>query len=496
MINKNTYDCAIIQEIAKDADDDNLTRINYDSTNYYGAMDKCIDYYIYLYISESYIFRSLTGDMLYALSICIVLVVIVEGIRRKLKKAHLIEKNRREEEYKKKLREAAQKAERANLAKTEFLQRMSHDIRTPINAIRGMIEIGDHYADDLKKQADCRKKIWEASGFLLELINEVLDMGKLESGEIKLENEKFNLYDILEEIIHVVEKLASERGIKIIVKKYQVKNWHLIGSPFHIKRMLMNILSNAVKYNKENGKIIMDCKEIDSDDNKAIIKFICKDTGIGMSEEFQKHIFESFTQESSGARSSYAGTGLGMPITKSLVDKMNGTITFESKKNVGTTFNIIIPFKIDKDVSANSKRVGIKNKVSLSGVKVLIAEDNELNMEIAEFIVKNVGAEVVKATNGQEVLDIFSKSKIGEIGIILMDIMMPVIDGLEATRQIRLLDREDAKSVPIFAMTANAFAEDRTSAFDAGMNEHFAKPLDSGLLLKTMERYIKNTEQF
>ena len=274
----------------------------------------------------------------------------------------------REEEYKKELEKSAKEAKKANIAKTEFLQRMSHDIRTPINGIRGMVEVGDYYKSDIEKQSECRKKIWEASGFLLELINEVLDMGKLESEEVILERRSFNFFQLFQEIRTVIEKQARgfdffqlfqeirtviekqarERGINIVVHKYNVTHEDLIGSPVHVKRVVMNILTNAIKYNKNNGKICIEFNEIQKNYNTIIIRFKCEDTGIGMSESFQKTIYEPFAQEKAGARTVYGGTGLGMSITKSLVEKMGGTISFESEQDVGTTFYIELPFQIDQ----------------------------------------------------------------------------------------------------------------------------------------------------
>ena len=378
-----------------------------------------------------------------------------------------------------------------NVAKTEFLQRMSHDIRTPINGIRGMVKIGDHYDTDMEKQAECRKKIWEASGLLLELVNEVLDMGKLESGEIVLESRSFQIIDLAEEIQQVLEKTAAERGIQLIRKDWTVPHPYLIGSPLHVKRLLMNILSNAVKYNKEKGTVTLSCREIKCTKDMVWIEFICADTGIGMSEEYQKHLFEPFTQENEGSRSTYSGTGLGMAITKSLVDKMNGTIRFESQKDVGTTYYITIPFKRDLEGRAQAENTPVSEKHSLNGMSVLLAEDNELNMEIAQFLLENAGAVVTPVWNGQEALEAFQKTGDGTYDAILMDIMMPVLDGYQAAQAIRALPRPDAKKVPILAMTANAFAEDRKRAMQAGMNEHLAKPIQAEVLVDTLMKYKK-----
>ena len=362
----------------------------------------------------------------------------------------------REEEYKKELEKSAKEAKKANIAKTEFLQRMSHDIRTPINGIRGMVEVGNYYKSDIEKQSECRKKIWEASGFLLELINEVLDMGKLESEEVILERRSFNFFQLFQEIRTVIEKQARERGINIVVHKYNVIHEDLIGSPVHVKRVVMNILTNAIKYNKNNGKICIEFNEIQKNYNTIIIRFKCEDTGIGMSESFQKTIYEPFAQEKAGARTVYGGTGLGMPITKSLVEKMGGTISFESEQGVGTTFYIELPFQIDH----------------------------------------NIKHEELKTKEIKEALEIFKESQIGEIDIILMDVMMPVMDGLEAARYIRWSNKENARDIPIIAMTANAFTEDRRRVLEAGMNEHLAKPLESEVLIKTIVNYCGKVDHF
>ena len=299
---------------------------------------------------------------------------------------------------------------------------MSQDIRTLINGICGMINVADHYADNMEKQTECRAKIKEASHLLLELINEVLDMSKLESDEV------------------VLEEIPS-------------------------KQTAMTTL-----------------------------EFVCRDTGIGMAEAFQKRIFEPFAQEHAGSRTKFAGTGLGMPITKKLVEKMGGTISFESKEGTGTTFVIRIPFRIDTDRKDRTETEE-KMETSIQGRHVLLTEDNELNMEIAEFVLQNEGTVVTKAWNGQEAVDIFRKSRPGEFNVILMDIMMPVMNGYEAAKMIRSLDREDAKVIPIIAMTANAFTEDRMRAKEAGMDEHIAKPVDGKLLVKVINELVKHNQR-
>lgn len=359
-----------------------------------------------------------------------------------------------------------------------------HMMGLTINGICGMLDVGDYYRDDLSRQTECRGKIREASNILKELVNEVLDMSKLESGEIYLEEKPFNIYQIINEVIDVVGKMADEREIKVEHKTPEIIHKDLIGSPIHLKRLLMNILSNAVKYNKDYGKIYLSSREIPSDqDGVVMLEFICQDTGIGMSEEFQKHLFEPFAQEQKGGASKFGGTGLGMPITKSLVEKMGGTITFISEQGIGTTFVITIPFKINEDVARDEEKQE-EVTASIRGLNILLVEDNELNMEIAEFVIQSEGASVVKAWNGQEAVEAFEKSASGEFDVILMDVMMPVMNGYEATKMIRTMDRSDAKKIPIIAMTANAFVEDRIKSKKAGMNEHVSKPIDMKLLVK------------
>ena len=406
--------------------------------------------------------------------------------------AHLEEERAQKEKDEKQRREliaAKQEAEAANKSKTEFLQRMSHDIRTPLNGIRGLLDIADRYRDDLDKQDECRAKIRQASKLLLGLINEVLDMNKLESGQVTLEHVPFDITEIPVDIFNVIFRQADERGIEIVQGSWDLPHTRVIGSPIHFKRILMNVLSNAIKYNKERGKVYVSCNEIKNDGDNIVVEFTCRDTGVGMSEEFQKHLFEPFAQENDGARTRFTGTGLGMPITKKLVEKMNGTISFESIKDEGTTFTIAIPFELDK--STPTDEVGEDEQdASIKGTNILLVEDNELNMEIAKFLLAEEGARVTPAWNGQEALELFEKSEPGQFDVIIMDVMMPVMDGHTATRAIRALNRPDAKRIPIIAMTANAFSEDRIAARKAGMNEHVAKPLDAQKLIKIIAELI------
>ena len=495
LLGQNTADNEVVQAMKKHTDSQHIYHFRKEGIGCYGIMLKQRDYYIYAYLPDTEVFRNLPLSVTAVVFLYLLIfgIFCFWGYRADL--AHRKHEQEKDEKYKAELLRAAKKAEAANEAKTEFLQRMSHDIRTPINGICGMIDVADHYAEDMKKQTECRAKIKEASHLLLELINEVLDMSKLESDEVILEEIPFNLNSISEEILGVIEQMAAEQNIRILWEEKEVTHWNLIGSPVHVKRILMNILSNAVKYNKENGYVYISCREIPSKQTAmTTLEFVCRDTGIGMTEAFQKRIFEPFAQEHVGSRTKFAGTGLGMPITKKLVEKMGGIISFESKEGTGTTFVIRIPFRIDTDRKDRTETEE-KMETSIQGLHVLLTEDNELNMEIAEFVLRNEGTVVTKAWNGQEAVDIFRKSSPGEFDVILMDIMMPVMNGYEAAKMIRSLDREDAKVIPIIAMTANAFIEDRMRAKEAGMDEHIAKPVDRKLLVKVINELVKHNQR-
>ena len=492
LLGQNTTDNEVVQAMKKHTDSQRIYHLKKEGIGCYGIMLKQRDYYIYAYLPDNEVFHNLPLSVISVIFLYFLMFSIFWFWTYRTNLAHRKQEQEKDEKYKAELLIAAKKAEAANEAKTEFLQRMSHDIRTPINGIRGLVNMADHYADDMERQTEYRTKVKEASNLLLELVNDVLDMSKLESGEIVLEEIPFNLSSISREVFVVIEQMAAEQNIRVAWEKKEITHRDFIGSPGYVKRVMMNILSNAVKYNKENGQIYVSCVEIPSEQPEmTTMEFVCRDTGIGMAEEFQKHIFEPFAQEHTGSRAKFAGTGLGMAISKKLVEEMGGTITFESKKGVGTTFVIRVPFKIDLDADKREESKDVSEK-SIKGMHVLLAEDNELNMEIAEFLLQNEGAEVTKAWNGQEIVELFRKSESGEFDVILMDIMMPIINGYEAAKRIRSLDREDAKKIPIIAMTANAFTEDRIRAKEAGMDEHVAKPIDVELLIKVIHKLVKH----
>ena len=491
LLGQNTADNEVVQAMKKHTDSQHIYHLKNEGTGCYGIMLKQRDYYIYAYLPDTEVFHNLPLSVAGVIFLYFLMFSIFWFWTYRTNQAHQKQEQEKDEKYKSELLIAAKKAEAANEAKTEFLQRMSHDIRTPINGICGLVNMADHCADDTEKQTEYRTKVKEASNLLLELVNEILDMSKLESGEVILEEIPFNLSSISREVFIVIEQMAAEQNIRIMWEKKEITHRDLIGSPGYVKRVMMNILSNAVKYNRENGQIYISCMEIPSEQPEmTTMEFVCRDTGIGMTEEFQKCVFEPFAQEHTGSRAKFTGTGLGLSISRKLVEKIGGTITFESEKGVGTTFVIRVPFKIDLDADKREEQKDVSEK-SIKGLHILLAEDNELNMEIAEFVLQNEGADVTKAWDGQEAVELFRNSEPGEFDVILMDIMMPVMNGYETTKMIRSLDREDAKAIPIIAMTANAFTEDRIRAKEAGMDEHVAKPVDVELLIKVIHKLVK-----
>lgn len=405
------------------------------------------------------------------------------------------EEKRRELDYQEQLRQAAQQAERANLAKTDFLRRMSHDVRTPINGIRGMVAISRHYAGDEAKQEECREKILSASGFLLDLVNDVLDMNKLESGSVQLEERPFSLSEVIESVLAIIEIRSGERGVILDRGEMDIVHDRLIGSPLHLRQVLLNISSNAVKYNHKGGSVAISCRELPPADpggqGPVTFEFTCADTGVGMSPEFQKRAFEPFAQEDTTVHSTYSGTGLGLPIAKELVEHMGGSISFVSRQGKGTTFTIVLSFLPDPDSAVQAAPVPPGELPSIAGARVLLVEDNDMNREITRFVLEKQGVQVSEAADGQQAVDAFARSAPGSFDVVLMDVMMPVMDGLEATRRIRSMDRPDARTVPVFALTANAFTDDQALSRKAGMNEHLSKPLDAPKLIVLIHRYLR-----
>lgn len=403
---------------------------------------------------------------------------------------HDIDETKRAEiAYQEELKKSAREAQIANQAKTDFLRRMSHDIRTPINGILGMIEIADNHPTDIEKLKDCRHKIRQAAGTLLSMVSDILDMNKLESGMLEPESVPFDIWALLMEVNHLTEMQAPAYGVTVHVKNPPFPVRRVIGSPTFLRRVLLNIASNALKYNRRGGRIEFSCDKIELTGEKVYFTLTCADTGIGMSPSFQQRAFEPFTQKSNTARTHYMGTGLGLSIVKEFISKMGGTITLSSQKDVGTRFTITIPFTIDH-ASQEAETVS-QSPVSLSGLHVLLVEDNELNREIALCLLEKEGMEITTCENGAEAVKAFRESPLGYYDLILMDIMMPVMDGYEASRRIRSLPRRDASLIPIFAMTANAFQDDIEKSHQSGMNEHLTKPLHTKTMLDAIRKYVR-----
>ena len=412
---------------------------------------------------------------------------ILGGYHGDVTKLVLEERNRQQE-----LKKAKKAAERANVAKTSFLSRMSHDIRTPLNGIIGLLKIDEQHADNRELVDANREKIRVSADHLQSLINDVLQMSKLENGEFNLEYEALDLNQLSRDVLTIVEMRTAEAGITLEYGKDsdEVKYPYVYGSALHLRQIFVNVYSNAIKYNHVGGRIMTHFKLLGQEGDQVRYEWQISDTGIGMKPEFLEHIFEPFAQERTDARSIYRGTGLGMAIVKSLIDRMGGTIEVTSEEGVGSTFRIELSFRIAAKEELIEKKERLKEG-SVEGLHLLMAEDNELNAEIAKLQLEEAGAEVTVVKDGQQAVELFEKLPAATFDAILMDIMMPVMDGLSATRAIRALEREDAGEIPIIAMTANAFEEDEKKSLEAGMNAHLSKPLKIELVVATIADLVK-----
>ena len=384
--------------------------------------------------------------------------------------------------------ELLEKVRRANSAKSEFLSYMSHDLRTPINGILGMLAIMEQRQDDPERQSECRKKIRVSTEHLLSLVNDVLQFSKLDSARATVAEEPFDLHDTLENCITLMSTRAEERGIQLVLREAGLQHSRLIGDSMHLKQILLNIIDNALKYNRPHGSVFVQVEETACQGGTAYYRFMIEDTGIGIGEEFKEHIFEPFTQQHQGARTHYNGTGLGMSIVKELVEQMKGTIEVDSQVGKGTVFQITLPLRIDEAWSEQPVEEEQHMQADIAGMRVLLVEDNEINCETVEFMLKEAGAKVVTANDGKAAVDAFTAAAPGTFDCVLMDLMMPIMSGYEATRVIRGLNRPDAEEVPIIALSANAFEEDVAMTKAAGMNEHLAKPVDIRKMIMLMSR--------
>lgn len=454
---------------------------------YLGTFGKARDFYVYTYAPAQRYFEAVAAVVASVLALYGGVIATVVLVRRRAESQRFADLLLQERDYGDKLAKAAREASSANSAKTEFLRRMSHDLRTPINGIRGMVEVGNANADDLQKQTECRSKIWTASGLLLDLANEALDMSRLESGQVDLNLVPTDMVALNREVCDILERQAEERLVTIICDQRTLDHPYARVSVTHLKRLLLNIAGNAVKYNRQGGYVRLTCREVEPVDGVPVYEYTIADNGIGMSEEFQQHLYEPFSREEQQVEGASSGTGLGASIAKQLVELMGGTMSFTSALGQGTTFTICLPFeKCKSSEIPQAVRVDAGDSDVLQGLRVLLVEDNDLNAEIAQFTLDRAGAVVTHVKDGESAVETFAASALHEYDVVLMDIMMPGIDGLEATRQIRALDREDAATTPIIAVSANAFADDRRLSREAGMNAHLSKSVSSQDLVEAL----------
>ncbi|MBS5648948.1 MAG: response regulator [Collinsella sp.] len=493
VFNLPATDATIVDEIKDRCLPGKVRLVNANGEWYLGTYGKARQFYVYTYASAQRFFEVVAAAAVGVLVLYSGVIATVVTVRRRADRRRLTDLLQQERDYGDKLAKAAREASSANSAKTEFLRRMSHDLRTPINGIRGMVEVGDANADDLQKQTDCRSKIWTASGLLLDLANEALDMSRLESGQVDLDLVPTNLVALTREVRDILERQAEERLVTIICDQQTLDHPYARVSVTHLKRLLVNIAGNAVKYNRRGGYVRLACREVEPVNGVPVYEYTIADNGIGMSEEFQQHLYEPFCREEQQVEGASSGTGLGAPIAKQLVELMGGTMSFTSTLGQGTTFTIRLPFeKCERSEIPQDVRVDAGDGAALQGLRVLLVEDNDLNAEIAQFTLARAGAVVTHAKDGESAVEMFAASAPHEYDVVLMDIMMPGIDGLEATRRIRALDREDAATTSIIAVSANAFADDRRLSREAGMNAHLSKPVSSQELVEALANIAAN----
>jgi len=480
-------DATIVDSIKERCLAGRVSLVNANGEWYLGTFGKARQFYVYTYTSARRYFETVAVVVASVLVLYGGAIAATALARRHAERQRLTDLLLQERDYGDKLAKAAREALSANSAKTEFLRRMSHDLRTPINGIRGMVEVGDANADDLQKQTECRSKIWTASGLLLDLANEALDMSRLESGQVDLDLVPTNLVVLNREVCDILERQAEERLVTIICDQQTLDHPYARVSVTHLKRLLVNIAGNAVKYSRRGGYVRLACREVEPVDGVPIYEYTIADNGIGMSEQFQQHLYEPFSREEQRVEGASSGTGLGAPIAKQLVELMGGTMSFTSTLGQGTTFTILLPFEqCKRSEIPQAVRVDAVDVDAVRGLHVMLVEDNELNAEIAQFTLDRAGAIVTHVKDGESAVETFAASAPHEYDVVLMDIMMPGIDGLEATRQIRALEREDAATTPIIAVSANAFAEDRRLSREAGMDAHLSKPVSSRELVEAL----------
>lgn len=484
----------VIEKFAGSERGDNVRRIVADGNKYFAYSGRSSGYYVYALTAEKDVYRQRTTTIAYAMSFYVLAVAIIVAVFQFFDKLRAEEQRKKDAEYARQTDALAKEAIRANQAKTEFLRRMSHDIRTPINGIRGMLKIADYYDGDVGRQRECRRKVWQASGYLLDILNEVLDMSKLDSGNMVRIDENFGLVALLSDVETMMKFQAHEKGIALEDFSVTIGHDKLYGAAVLLKRTLVNLIGNAIKYNRPGGSVSCSCREIAFDGKTARFEIVISDTGIGIGEEFSKIMYEPFTQENDDASgSSQNGVGLGLSIVKKSVDIMGGTIGMKSKVGEGTVFTLDLSF--ETAAAVKEELVAAKDGNELDGLNILFVEDNDLNREYGVFVLTTHGASVKCAADGKIAAEEFVSSPAGTYDAVLMDVMMPVMDGIEAAQKIRRSGKPDAKSVPIIAMTANTFPDDVRRIEEAGMNAYFPKPVEANKLIETILRAVKRRDK-
>ena len=498
-------DTLILRKIMENGTGKDLTHAKDESKawgNHFGLMEKSRDYYIYAYLNERKVFTSTFSNVLSVLLLYLLIIAIADILFWRTEKAYEEDQLRVQQKYtetlelkNRQLEEALNRAEKANAAKSSFLSRMSHDIRTPINGIVGLLKIDEDHFDDRELVKENHAKMQISANHLLSLINDVLQMSKLEDGSVVLTHEVINLYELTRDIVTIIKGRAVEAGVEWDYEKGKavIPYPYIYGSPVHLRQIFLNIYGNCIKYNRYGGKITTIVDTLETQDNICTYRWTIRDTGVGMSKEFLSHIFEPFAQEKNDARSVYQGSGLGMAIVKSLIDQMGGSVTVTSEEGTGSTFVIVIPFEI-ASAPAPVQEQKAETEDNIAGLHLLLVEDNDLNAEIAEMLLKDQGAEVTLVRDGKQAVDTFAENPEGTFDAILMDIMMPVMDGLAATAAIRSLNRPDAGTIPIIAMTANAFKEDEDKCFAVGMSAYLAKPIDIEKVKQTIWEQVRKNQ--
>ena len=499
LIGMNIFESKRLMSIRKSGHADKLIRVYAPKgiEQCYGMYSHGRDYYLYAYVPARQVYDLTVTNLVVTLVMYILILALVQVFRWNSARDFFIQQEHSEQEYRKSLEQknaalqlAVQRETKANLAKREFLFNMSHDIRTPMNAIIGFTALAQTHIDDRGQVEDYLKKISVSSQHLLSLINDVLDMSRIESGKVTLEAKPVHLPELVRELRDIVQAVVSEKDLSLTLDTVGVKNEDVIADPLRLEQILINVLANAVKFTPDGGQISLWIVQKDTAPaGDADFEFRIKDNGIGMSEEFQKHIFEQFARERTSTVSKIQGTGLGMAITKSLVDMMGGRITVKSEQGKGSEFTISLRFPIGE--AKTEQTLPAAKASAFTGKKLLVVEDNELNLEIASTLLKEAGFEVDTAENGKIAVEKVEAASADRYDLILTDIQMPEMDGYEATRRIRALPDAKKAALPIVAMTANAFEDDRKNALHAGMNGHIAKPLDIQKLFQVLSELLK-----